>query len=61
MILMVIILLNLLIAIMGDSFDKIKSTEETQFLKSRASAIDDLESMMSENMKKKLWYLISLI
>lgn len=53
MISMTIILLNLLIAIMGDSFDRIKNTEEMEFLMARAKAIDDLESMMSTRMKKK--------
>lgn len=54
MISMTIILLNLLIAIMGDSFDRIKNTEEMEFLMARAKAIDDLESMMSSRMLKKL-------
>ncbi|GMH43596.1 hypothetical protein BSKO_11518 [Bryopsis sp. KO-2023] len=44
---MAIVLLNLLIAIMGDSYERVKNSEETQFLRARAIAIDDAESMMS--------------
>lgn len=54
MITMMIVLLNLLIAIMGDSFDRIKNSEETQFLRARASAIDDVEGKMSGSLRKKL-------
>lgn len=54
MITMAIILLNLLIAIMGDSFARIKSTEDMQFLKARAGAIDDIESMMSNRRRRAI-------
>lgn len=54
MIMMMIVLLNLLIAIMGDSFDRIKNSEETQFLRARASAIDDVEGKMSGSLRRKL-------
>lgn len=45
---MMIVLLNLLIAIMGDSFDRVKNSEEVHFMKGRAQVIDDLETMMSK-------------
>ncbi|GMH39374.1 hypothetical protein BSKO_07272 [Bryopsis sp. KO-2023] len=51
---MAVILLNLLIAVMGDSFDRIKNMEETEFLKARAMAIDDVETMLSEKKKRKI-------
>lgn len=54
MIIMSIILLNLLIAIMGDSFARIKSTEAMQFLRARAGAIDDIESMMSKRKRRQI-------
>ncbi|CAD7696018.1 unnamed protein product [Ostreobium quekettii] len=51
---MMIVLLNLLIAIMGDTYDRVKNVEEVAFLRSRASVIDDIESMLSESAKRKL-------
>lgn len=39
-----IVLLNLLIAIMGDTFDRVKSTEEAQMLLGRAKFIDACEA-----------------
>ena len=56
MIIMTIILLNMMIAIMSDSFSRIKSNEETQFVKARAAAIDDVESMLSNRHEKHLQY-----
>ena len=44
---MMITLLNLLIGVMGDSFDKVRSQEEAEFLKGRASVLDDFEAGMS--------------
>ena len=54
MIIMMIVLLNLLIAIMGDSFDRVKSNEELFFMKARASVIDDVESMLSKAKRRQL-------
>ena len=54
MIIMTIILLNMMIAIMSDSFSRIKSNEETQFVKARAIAIDDVESMLSIRHEQQL-------
>ncbi|CAD7705341.1 unnamed protein product, partial [Ostreobium quekettii] len=50
---MMIVLLNLLIAIMGDSFDKVKNTQESTFVKARALVIHDVETMMSERKKRE--------
>lgn len=50
-----ILLLNLLIAIMADSFQRMKDTEEPEFFHGRALAIDDLESMMSEKKKNTIY------
>lgn len=53
-----IILLNLLIAIMGDGFDRVKATDMSYFLVKRAQIIDDMESMLtkerSETLSKKI-------
>ncbi|GMH44608.1 hypothetical protein BSKO_12560 [Bryopsis sp. KO-2023] len=49
-----VVLLNLLIAVMGDSFDRVKSTEELQFLKGRAQVIHDMELMMSAKNRKEV-------
>lgn len=38
-----VVLLNLLIAIMGESFSKVVENEEQQFLKGRAELIDEVE------------------
>ena len=43
-----IVLLNLLIAIMGDTFDRAKSKEEAQLLMVRAKFIDEAEAALSE-------------
>lgn len=40
---MTIILLNLLIAIMGDSYDRVKERESTTFLMAKAAIIEDME------------------
>eukprot|EP00210_Caulerpa_lentillifera_P004721 g4505.t1 len=53
-----IVLLNLLIAIMGDGFDRVKATDMTYFLSKRAQIIDDMELMLtkarSEALSKKI-------
>ncbi|CAD7700864.1 unnamed protein product [Ostreobium quekettii] len=54
MVSMMIILLNLLIAIMSDTFDRVKDVEDIAFLHARASVIDDAESMLSEGKKNQL-------
>lgn len=47
MVLMAIILLNLLIALMAGSYDRVKSAGDEEFMSARASAILDVETMMS--------------
>ena len=42
-----ILLLNLLISIMGDTFDKVKCTEESELLLARARFIDACEAELS--------------
>lgn len=48
-----IILLNLMIAIMGDSFNRVKTDEQTQFLKRRAQVIQDMEMGLSGPKKRR--------
>jgi len=43
---MVVILLNLLIAIMGDSYDRVKDKEELEFMRGKVKLLMDLESEM---------------
>lgn len=54
MVIIAIILLNMLIAIMGESFNRILSDEDTRFVKARAMAIDDIDSMLSSRRKHQL-------
>lgn len=42
---MMVVLFNLLIAIMGDTFQRVKSDEEAEFLKTRAETIVDMEKL----------------
>lgn len=49
-----IVLLNLLIAIMGDTFDRVKSTEEAQLLMGRAMFIDACEASLREHEKNEM-------
>ena len=49
-----IVLLNLLIAIMGDSFDRVKNHEKTLFLQKRAAVIQDMEMGLSQKRKKEI-------
>lgn len=51
-----IILLNLLIAIMGDSFDRVKNHEKTHFLQKRAEVIQDMEMALSRKRYKEIKY-----
>ncbi|GIL50181.1 hypothetical protein Vafri_6307 [Volvox africanus] len=53
-ILMLIVLVNLLIAIMNDTYDRIKETEEIEVLHNRARLIVDLESLLTRDMRDKL-------
>lgn len=48
-----IVLLNLLIAIMGDSFDRVKNHEKTLYLQRRAEVIQDMEIGLSRRRKKE--------
>jgi len=43
-----IVMVNMLIAIMGDTFDRVKSTEEEQLLMGRAMFIDACEAQLSK-------------
>eukprot|EP00192_Tetraselmis_astigmatica_P001734 CAMPEP_0117676888 /NCGR_PEP_ID=MMETSP0804-20121206/16449_1 /TAXON_ID=1074897 /ORGANISM="Tetraselmis astigmatica, Strain CCMP880" /LENGTH=2014 /DNA_ID=CAMNT_0005486129 /DNA_START=659 /DNA_END=6704 /DNA_ORIENTATION=- len=53
----VIVLLNLLIAIMGDSFDKVRETEHLQFMRGRASVIAGIEATLrKEQLENKDWF-----
>lgn len=45
---------NMLIAIMNDTFDKVKSTEEEQLLMGRARFIDACEASLTEEQIKRL-------
>ena len=54
MVIAVILLLNLLIAIMGDTFDRTKSSEESQMLIARASFIDAWEATLTKKERKKI-------
>eukprot|EP00210_Caulerpa_lentillifera_P003481 g3321.t1 len=48
-----IVLLNLLIAIMGDSFDRVKNHEKSLFLQKRAEVILDMEMCLSYRRRQK--------
>ena len=45
---LMIMLLNLLIGVMSDSFDKVRNQEKAEFLKGRASVIDDFEAGLTD-------------
>lgn len=49
-----IVLINLLIAIMNDTYDRIKETEEVEVLHNRARLIVDLESLLTDKMRDAL-------
>lgn len=49
-----IVLLNLLIAIMGDGFDRVKATDMSYFLMKRAQIIDDMETGLTKEREKEL-------
>jgi len=54
MIAVTIVLLNLLIAIMGDGFDRVKATDMSYFLKKRAQIIDDMETGLSKERQDEI-------
>eukprot|EP00210_Caulerpa_lentillifera_P003428 g3271.t1 len=49
-----IVMFNLLIAIMSDTYDRVKSTEEEQLLMGRARFIDACEAALTKNQIKKM-------
>eukprot|EP00210_Caulerpa_lentillifera_P007813 g7455.t1 len=49
-----IVMFNMLIAIMSDTFDKVKSTEEEQLLMGRAQFIDACEAALTKNQIKSM-------
>lgn len=49
-----VILLNLLIAVMSDSYNRVTNDQEAEFLKARAESIHDAETMMSSRTKRKI-------
>lgn len=51
-IVMTVVLLNLLIAIMGDSYDRIKERESTTFLIAKAAVIEDMECINVKKLNK---------
>ena len=51
---LVILLLNLLISTMGDTFDKVRSNEDDLLLMNRAKFIDACEAALSESERKKI-------
>ena len=55
-----IVLLNLLISLMGDTFDRVKGTEEAQLLMGRAQFIDACEASLSEAQCENIEYALGL-
>lgn len=53
---MMIVMINLLIAIMGDSFDRIKPMQELSFYVARYQIINDIENKMLKSKQKKIKY-----
>jgi len=51
-----IVMVNMLIAIMGDTFDRVKSTEEEQLLMGRARFIDACEAQLSGKQIEEIEY-----
>ena len=49
-------LLNLLIAVMGDTFDRVKADEEAAYLQKQAQHIDALEAELSQAEAKQIKY-----
>lgn len=55
-----VVLLNLLIAIMGDSFDRVKNHEKSLFLQKRAEVVQDMEMCLSHKRRQKFKYSFKL-
>eukprot|EP00210_Caulerpa_lentillifera_P009494 g9054.t1 len=53
-VLLAIILLNMLIALMGEKFTRIHKQRKAQFTKARARAIEDIDSMLSNKSQEEL-------
>ena len=51
---MLVMLFNLLIAILSDTYEKVKETEEVEFIKGRARIIFELEANMPPSVTRKL-------
>jgi len=49
-----IILISLLVAIMGDSYDKVRLTEKAEFIRCRSAIIDDCEASLTDPAIKRL-------
>ena len=49
-----IVLLNLLISIMGDTFDRVKDDEEAQLLVGRARFVDSCEASLTESERDRI-------
>lgn len=56
MFIMMIVMLNLLIAIIGDSFDKIRPHQKLSFYESRCLIISDIENKMLKSKQTKIKY-----
>lgn len=52
---MMIILFNLLIAIMSDTFERVRENEESTFLKTRAETICDMQKLSFRGIKYQPW------
>lgn len=59
MIAQLVVLLNLLISIMGDTFDRVKSTEDAQLLMGRAIFIDACEAAMKDSKREEMECVLS--
>lgn len=57
MLIMLVIFFNLIIAIMGDSYDNIKGKEEISFYIARAEIIRDVEAKMIDVFRRKRKYI----
>lgn len=54
MALQMVVMLNMLIAIMGDTFDKVKIEEDVQIIIARARFIDAFEASLSTRQIKEI-------
>jgi len=51
-----VVLLNMLIAVMGDTFDRVKSAEEEQILMGRARFMDACEATLTDREIEQIEY-----